>query len=290
MTNSFSAHTSTIQHILPIADLNLTVSVADFDSVKVWSSLTWSLQRTIPNVYISSIAYMSNGIVALGSREWRIHFCNVINGVLSSTITVPTTPTSLKSLETNNGRSIAAGLHSGWIYIYDYTNGGVFYRSFQHCSDEIHALELVNSTLLASGCNDGSIKVWAWQEGVSLFNLVGHFSDVNVLKSLTSSVLASGSSDSTIKLWDISQVGGGSLLQTLLGHTNSIWGLDLLENCVLISGSLDQSLKLWDLNQNNGLLLSSTNTSMGIRTLTVSPQAICSKLKLIFDSLKLVSI
>ncbi len=282
MTNSFSAHKSTIQQIKTIADLNLIVSVADYDSVKVWSSLTWSLQKTIPNVYISSIEYMGNGIVALGSREWCLYFCNVINGLLSMTISLPTTPTSLKSLVTNTRRLIAAGLYSGWIYIYDYTNGGAFSRSFQHCSVEILALELINSTLLASGCNDGTIKVWAWQGGVSLFTLAGHVSGVNILKSLTSSVLASGSSDSTIKLWDISQVGGGSLIQTLYGHTNSIWGLDLLENCVLVSGSQDQSLKLWDLNQDNGLLLSSANTGMAIQTLVVTPQAFCSKWKLIY--------
>ena len=269
MTNSFSAHSYTIGKILAISNLNYIVTSSDSDSVKVWSSLTWSLVQTHPNIYICSMDYIGNGIVALGSREWYIYTWNISsNVILSASPKLPTTPTSLKSLQTDN--LLAAGMHSGWIYIYNYTNGATF-ASMSHCSLVIYSLELINVALLASGCADGSIKLWNWQV---VFNFTGHTASVNILKLVSTTLLASGSSDNTIKLWDITN---GALLNTLIGHNHQIWTLDMIQSCVLVSGSLDMTMIKWDL-MSGGVILSSVNTSMKIQALVVLPLA-NSKLK-----------
>jgi WD40 repeat protein len=245
--------------------LNLIVSSALFESAKVWSSITWSQTQIFTNLHIQSIEYLGDGLVALGSGDWYLYVWNATTGINFNSMYVFTTATSLKLVE--KGSLLAAGMHSGWINIYSYTNGTLITR-FMHCSLKIDSLELINKTLLASGCSDGSIIIWRWQTGVALFNLTGHTVNVNVLKLAAMNILASGSSDSTIKLWDITN---GALIKTLTGHSSEIYGLDVIASCVLISSSLDMSIKKWDL-MNGGNLISSFNTSKKIQSMAVLPQ------------------
>jgi len=265
MTNSFFAHNFSTSQIVTIPSLNYVVSIGNYDSVKVWSSLTWTLVRSFSSTWICTIEFLDNSLVALGSRQWYIHTWDVSSGVNQSLIPkLPTTPVSLKSLKTGN--LLAAGMFSGWIFIVNYTNG-VSYRNLSHCSTQIYTLELINSSLLASGCGDGTIKIWNWQLGMSVFNLTGHTASVNILKLVTATMLASGSTDTTIKLWDITS---GALLKNLTGHTDQIWALDLFSSCVLISGSLDMTLIQWDL-MNGGKMINSIGSSMKVRSLAVLP-------------------
>jgi WD40 repeat protein len=236
------------------------------ESAKVWSSVTWTQTQTFTNAYIQSIEYLGDGLIAIGSGDWYLYIWNATTGINFKTIYSGTTVDSLKLVE--KGSLLAAGMHSGWINVYNYTNG-ILFTSFLHCSSNyISSFELINKTLLASGCSDGTIKVWRWQAGVALFNLNGHTAIVNILKLAAINILASGSSDNTIKLWDITN--GGALIKTLSGHSSEIYGLDVIESCVLISGSLDMSIKKWDL-MNGGNLMSSFNTSTKIQSMIVTP-------------------
>ncbi|MBD2205099.1 WD40 repeat domain-containing protein, partial [Calothrix sp. FACHB-168] len=99
--------------------------------------------------------------------------------------------------------------------------------------------------LLATGEEDGRVRLWNAITGKELLTLIGHDSSVNsVAWSGDNLTLASGSRDNTVKLWDVQT---GDCRLTLAGHDSSVnsvaWSGD---NLTLASGSRDNTVKLWD--------------------------------------------
>ena len=118
---------------------------------------------------------------------------------------------------------------------------------------------------LASGSDDGIIKLWS-REGQLLQTLKGHESSViSVSWSPDGKTLASGSDDKTIKLWSRE----GQLLQTLKGHENWVnsvsWSPD---GKTLASGSGDKTIKLWS---REGKLLQTLKDEASVSSVSWSP-------------------
>jgi hypothetical protein len=75
-----------------------------------------------------------------------------------------------------------------------------------------------NGTLLATGSDGTTIKLWRVSDGAFVRTLAGHTSSVNSIAfSPDGTLLVSGSSDRTVRLWRVSD---GTLARTLSGHTN----------------------------------------------------------------------
>ncbi len=73
--------------------------------------------------------------------------------------------------------------------------------------------------LVASGSEDGTIKLWRVSDGALVRTLTGHTDWVySVAFSPDGALLASGSGDRTIRLWRVSD---GALLQTYTGETGT---------------------------------------------------------------------
>ncbi|BCL34375.1 pentapeptide repeat-containing protein [Nostoc sp. MS1] len=111
----------------------------------------------------------------------------------------------------------------------------------------------LDGKLLATGEEDGRVRLWNANSGKELLTLIGHSSGVNsVAWSGDGLTLASGSDDETVKLWDVQ---AGDCLLTLAGHdsrVNSVaWSGDGL---TLASGSGDETVKLWDVQTGDCLL------------------------------------
>jgi len=100
------------------------------------------------------------------------------------------------------------------------------------------------SSLLACGCEDGSIDVLDGRTGENIRTLIGHSGNVNcVAWSPDSSMLASASGDSTIRIW---AVASGKTVRILQGHTS--WAFTLVWSGIrnsIISGSWDGTIREW---------------------------------------------
>jgi len=103
-----------------------------------------------------------------------------------------------------------------------------------------------NKNLLATGCKDGSVRIWDITSQTVVHNLTGHTAkSFNVAwNPLIPNVLASGSDDNTIRIWDIKQ----QTCSVLSGHTNNVrpivWNSEV--PWLLSSGSWDHTIITWD--------------------------------------------
>lgn len=117
-------------------------------------------------------------------------------------------------------------------------------------SEHTHPVRVLASNktenLLASGSDDGTIKLWTLTTQDLLATLDGHAKAIHALAiSTDGKILASVDEDSTIKLWSLPD---GGLLKTIAEQTEAIHALAISpDNSTLASGSDDGMIKLWNL-------------------------------------------
>ncbi|XP_046873545.1 F-box/WD repeat-containing protein 7-like [Hypomesus transpacificus] len=100
----------------------------------------------------------------------------------------------------------------------------------------------VSDSVIVSGSDDNTLKVWCADTGQCVRTLEGHSGGV-WCSQMGGALLVSGSTDRTLRVWDVSS---GECLHTLLGHTSTVRCLHLHQDTV-VSGSRDASLRMWDI-------------------------------------------
>lgn len=101
-----------------------------------------------------------------------------------------------------------------------------------------------DGTLLASGGDDGLVKLWDPRTGERLETLVGHEGSVETLAiSPDGTFLVSAGADRTVRLWDLDTLNERLQLQ---GHTELINNVAISPDSRWIaSGSADRTIRLW---------------------------------------------
>jgi hypothetical protein len=114
-----------------------------------------------------------------------------------------------------------------------------------HRVDSFYAVAISpDGSLVASGSDDSTVKLWDVTTGQLLRMLEGHQEAVlSVSFSGDGRVVASGSDDGTVKLWDATT---GQLLHSLEGHQDWVRSVSFSgDGRVVGSGSSDGTVKLW---------------------------------------------
>ena len=111
----------------------------------------------------------------------------------------------------------------------------------------LHALAFSpDSKLIATGGNQGIIKIWDTENEKELQPITAHREWIRSLRfSPNGKILASGSFDNTIKLWNLKD---GQLLRVMEGHLNKITQISFSpDGKTIASASRDGTVKLWEL-------------------------------------------
>lgn len=203
---------------------------------------------------VLAIAVMPDGeTIVSGGIDKTIKIWNSKIGNCSITIRCPH---YVGSLFCYDQKTIFAGLYDGEIVKID-VNIDVNIPSIVDttwCAGGYHASSVATmkimygdtQSILCSGSNDRTIKLWDISNGNCLATLTGHTNHVNCLALFPKSFrLVSGSKDRKLIIWDLAEK---KKVMTLNGHTESVKDVVSLSNNRIVScgGYDDNSIRLWD--------------------------------------------
>ncbi|KAI3769274.1 hypothetical protein L6452_00375 [Arctium lappa] len=152
---------------------------------------------------------------------------------------------------------IASSNFDGVVQIWDVTRNQVFMELKEH-ERRVWSVDFssANPTLLASGSDDGSVKLWNINQGVSVGTIKTKANVCCVqFPSDSGNTLAFGSADHRIYYYDLRNP--SMPLFTLVGHNKTVSYVKFVDSSTLVSSSTDNTLKLWDLSECTSQVLDS---------------------------------
>jgi len=260
-------HASKVGAVAWSPDGTLIASASDDSTVKLWST-NGVLMRTLSvhPYQATTIAFSSTGTkLAVGTYAGgysfgsnglgRVLLWQATNGWAGTNVTLTWSMTNRFGKITTLAFSpdslcIAAGNSSGSNVVRRVSDGAVLAQFAAYYDPTVvaplNSLAFSSGGLLASGCDDGCLRVWnsSWLQILKTNNI--HTSNISAVAfSPDGSVLASASSDQTIRIWSITN---WSLLGTFTGHTSGVTCISYSPDATtLASGSLDGTIKLWSI-------------------------------------------
>jgi WD40 repeat protein/serine/threonine protein kinase len=215
--------------------------------LKVWDTITWKEQPTIPNAR-SPVAFSPDGrfFAAAGGRlgtEFPVKVWDAANG--QELHTLPGHASSINTLAFSpDAGLVVSGCEDGTLRIWDLTTGQEIRKLRGHYLD-VHSVSFSpDGKLLASAGMKRVVKVWntrSWEPLYELDDLNGCVHSVS-FHSKDSRVLAWGSTDGTVKVWDRAT----KETRTLRGHRSWVESVAFSPDGKWIaSASLDGTVKIW---------------------------------------------
>ncbi|XP_055824047.1 protein SPA1-RELATED 4-like isoform X2 [Solanum dulcamara] len=142
---------------------------------------------------------------------------------------------------------IASSNFEGVVQVWDVTRSQVFMEMREH-ERRVWSVDfsVADPTMLASGSDDGSVKLWNINQGESVGTIKTKANVCCVQFPFDSGrSLAFGSADHKIYYYDLRN--STMPLCTLIGHNKTVSYVKFIDSTTLVSASTDNTLKLWDL-------------------------------------------
>ncbi|NET37696.1 MAG: NACHT domain-containing protein, partial [Cyanothece sp. SIO1E1] len=224
---TLSGHTNKIFAIAFNAQGDILASSSFDQTIKLWRISTGECIKTLHGhiSWVLSIAFGQDNLLASGGGDQRIRLWNINQGHCLRTFqgyaqSIRSLAFASQSLTHRTDTAVRMGDRPPSTFMPD---------DF-------------NSQILASGCQDGAIRLWCTQTHQLLKTLKGHQAGVlSVAFHPYRQILASGSEDQTLKLWAIET---GQPLKTLQQHRAAVTSIAFSpEGRILGSGSEDCTLK-----------------------------------------------
>jgi len=110
----------------------------------------------------------------------------------------------------------------------------------------VRDIVFIDGDKIASGGDDGRVKIWERIEGRLLISLLGHSGGVTCLAYHSGAhILVSGSEDRTIKIWR--PVPTWQCMGELKGNGDTVSALRFLSETLVVSGCFDGKIRVYDL-------------------------------------------
>ncbi|GKV38322.1 hypothetical protein SLEP1_g46246 [Rubroshorea leprosula] len=142
---------------------------------------------------------------------------------------------------------IASSNFEGVVQVWDVTRCQVLTEMKEH-EQRVWSIDFSSAdpTMLASGSDDFSVKLWSINQGVSIGTIKTRANVCCVQFPLDSGrSLAFGSADHKIYYYDLRNF--RTPLCTLVGHSKTVSYVKFVDATTIVSASTDNTLKLWDL-------------------------------------------
>lgn len=243
-------HKGAVSEVIELDDMG----VADLLSVGVdKKAIVWNLyfgrkelEYDRHKSYINTAIQLSNRKVASGGlrefRVWNVKFGNYdeyfnIQGEVSSL------------LEWDGGE-LVVGKGNGAIDFYKSDVSSKYRRllSLNEHKGAVKSLIKLSSGRLASGADDGTIKIWEIRDGFFGMRgdcgktLEGHTKEVESIDEIPDGKIVSGSFDGSVKIWDVNS---GECLQTLKSEGKGAYDVRVLKDGKIASGHDDGKIRIW---------------------------------------------
>lgn len=151
------------------------------------------------------------------------------------------------------------------------------YHELEVESDVIEAKGSTNSvsfspdgTMLASGGQDETIRLWDLETGESISTFSGHERSVESVDfSPDGTMIASGSMDETIRLWNIDT---GQAVNVLIGHSEGVKSVAFSpDGTTIVSGSSDGTVRRWDVTSGENIDSRTSTNAFTVYSVAYSP-------------------
>ncbi|CAN4075543.1 unnamed protein product [Withania somnifera] len=152
---------------------------------------------------------------------------------------------------------LASSNFEGVVQVWDVTRSQLFMEMREH-EKRVWSVDfsVADPTMLASGSDDGSVKLWNINQGVSVGTIKTKANVCCVQFPVDSGrALAFGSADHKIYYYDLRN--SKLPLCTLIGHNKTVSYVKFIDSTTLVSASTDNTIKLWDLSMCTSRILDS---------------------------------
>ncbi|XP_073286124.1 protein SPA1-RELATED 4-like isoform X2 [Primulina huaijiensis] len=150
---------------------------------------------------------------------------------------------------------IASSNFEGVVQVWDAMRNQIFMEMREH-ERRVWSVDfsVADPTMLASGSDDGTVKLWNINQGASV-GTIKTKANVCCVQFPTDfgRSLAFGSADHMIYYYDLRN--SKIPLCTLVGHNKTVSYVKFIDSTTLVSASTDNTLKLWDLSMNRARVI-----------------------------------
>ncbi|RRR73978.1 MAG: NACHT domain-containing protein [Candidatus Viridilinea halotolerans] len=215
-------------------------------AIRLWRSSDYQPHAMLrePENRVRALAFSPDGgVLASGSHDQNVRLWSLADGQCHSLFQGHINQLRCMALSPD-GQTLAVGV-AETIYLLD-PQSGALRHSLRGHQEWIQALAFsADGTLLASGSDDETIRLWRLPAGTPHATLRGHHGWVQAVAfSPGGRQLFSSSADWSVRCWDVAS---GACLHTITSHRHHVWTLAVSpDGRWLASGGADGEIQLWD--------------------------------------------
>ncbi|MHA1281010.1 MAG: WD40 repeat domain-containing protein [Promethearchaeota archaeon] len=262
-TKILYGHFSDISAVDISPDMKYIASASWDKTIKIWNFESGKLEKELlgHQSWIRTITFSPDGIYLISGsgdnrrEEYSLKIWSVISGKVIRSI--EDFMNDINDIRiSNDGKYIISVSSESRVgdftgKIWDFATGDIAGTLEIHSKTLLSVDVSPDNKLIATGSENGEIKLWTLKQGELIKNIKGHKRHVFSVKFAPNGKhLLSCSSDGTIKIWDIKS---GDLLLTLIGHSSDPFLSNWVNSIAIApngkyfaSGAMDNSIKIYE--------------------------------------------